>query len=182
MSGLQLAVEPGKRISELTAAERDRLLERGRARDGVVMQSVSELIAAVRQDGDAALREQAFRFDGVHELNIEVPRTLWRKALAGLDARVRAGLEAAAANIATFHRAQLPDTIEIEPQPGLKLGRRADPLERVAVYARAGWQSRVSEQRADGRGARAGGRRARGGRVFAGWRAGPAARRRAGRV
>ena len=138
MSGLQLAVAQGRRISELTADERARLLDRGRAQDAAVTRSVSELIDAVRRDGDAALREQAFRFDGVHQLRIEVPRVLWRQALDELDPAVRAGLQTAAANIATFHRAQMPETIEIEPQPGLKLGRRADPLERVAVYAPGG--------------------------------------------
>lgn len=138
MSGLQLAVAQGRRISELTADERARLLDRGRAQDAAVTRSVTELIDAVRRDGDAALREQAFRFDGVHQLRIEVPRALWRQALDELDPAVRAALQTAAANIATFHRAQLPETIEIEPQPGLKLGRRADPLERVAVYAPGG--------------------------------------------
>jgi histidinol dehydrogenase len=138
MSALALAIAQGKRISELSADERRKLLDRGRAQDSSVTQSVAQLIEAVRDRGDAALREQAFRFDGVHQLNIEVPRTRWQEALDGLAAPVRVALETAAANIATFHRAQLPATIEMEPQPGLRLGRRADPLERVAVYAPGG--------------------------------------------
>jgi histidinol dehydrogenase len=67
-----------------------------------------------------------------------VPRDRWREALRGLDPELKRALDTAAANIAAFHRAQLPESLEIEPQPGLRLGRRADPLARVAVYAPGG--------------------------------------------
>jgi histidinol dehydrogenase len=51
---------------------------------------------------------------------------------------VRGALELAARNIAVFHGAQLPAGLEMEPVPGLRLGRRADPLRRVGVYAPGG--------------------------------------------
>lgn len=135
---IELAVPTGTRIGNLSAAQREKLFLRGRAQNAGVMQSVAELVDAVRTRGDAALREQARRFDCVEDLEIEVPRAEWRKALDALPAELRSALETAAANIAAFHRAQLPPLIEIEPQPGLKLGRRADPLQRVAVYAPGG--------------------------------------------
>jgi histidinol dehydrogenase len=47
-------------------------------------------------------------------------------------------MERAAANIETVHRSELPDPIEIEPEPGIRLQRRADPLGRVGVYAPGG--------------------------------------------
>ncbi|HEY0674115.1 MAG TPA: histidinol dehydrogenase [Longimicrobiales bacterium] len=134
----ELAIPAGVRLAELTEAQRARLFQRGRAQDADVRRSVAQLIEAVRTRGDEALREQARRFDRVEALMIEVPRARWRAALEEMDATVRAGLELAADNIATFHRAQLPATLEIEPRPGLKLGRRADPLDRVAVYAPGG--------------------------------------------
>ena len=138
MSAVDLAIPAGTRVDQLMEAEKQLLFDRGRTQDASVMRTVTDLIDEVRTRGDEALRDQAKRFDGVDNLVLEVPRKLWREALESMNAEVRAGLELAASNIATFHRAQLPEPIEIESRPGLKLGRRADPLERVAVYAPGG--------------------------------------------
>jgi histidinol dehydrogenase len=138
MKRLQFAIPAGTRVSELSQNERRQMFERGRAQSADVIKTVQQLIEAVRSNGDAALREQAHRFDGVDDLTLEVPRALWREALDKMDGKVRDGLRLAARNIATFHEAQIPALLEIEPRPGLKLGRRADALERVAVYAPGG--------------------------------------------
>lgn len=138
MSVMQFAVPAGTRVSDLNAQERKRLLERGRALDARVTAEVATLINEVRVKGDDALREQAKRFDNVKDLAIEVPRASWRKALDQTELSLRDALALACDNIATFHKAQLPQPLEIEPIPGMKLGRRADPLERVAVYAPGG--------------------------------------------
>ncbi len=135
---MNYAIPAGTRINALTAAQSARLFERGRAQHQDVAASVSALIAAVRTHGDSALREQARRFDNVADLAIEVPRTEWHKALASMPVTLRAALETAAGNIAAFHEAQLPALLEVEVQPGITLGRRADALERVAVYAPGG--------------------------------------------
>lgn len=135
---MKLAVPAGKRLADLTAADRARLFDRGRAQDASVAEAVAEIIADVRARGDAALIDQAKRFDRVDDLVVEVPRAQWTRALEQMDAAVREGLELAASNIATFHRAQIPQVLEVEVQPGVVLGRRADPLERVAVYAPGG--------------------------------------------
>ncbi|HEY0304159.1 MAG TPA: histidinol dehydrogenase [Longimicrobiales bacterium] len=135
---VELAIPVGTSVSALDDGQCARLFVRGRAQDAGVARSVAGLIEDVRLRGDVALRDQARRFDGVEGLTIEVPRARWRAALAALEPALRSALETAAANIATFHRAQLPPLIEIEPRPGLQLGRRADPLERVAVYAPGG--------------------------------------------
>ena len=126
------------RIGELDEGERARLFDRGRASDPGVQQAVRAIIAAVRARGDAALRELALRFDGARLEGLEVPRAECERALAALDPAVRAALEQAARNIAAFHRAQLPQPLELEVVPGVRLGRRAEPLRRVGVYAPGG--------------------------------------------
>jgi len=126
------------RLDAVTAEQRARVFDRGRATDADVERSVRGILVDVRERGDAALRDMAAQFDGVRLDAIEVPRAEWDRALRELDAEVRAALELAVENIATFHRAQLPDALEIEPRPGMKLGRRADPLRRVGVYAPGG--------------------------------------------
>ncbi|HET9984920.1 MAG TPA: histidinol dehydrogenase [Longimicrobiales bacterium] len=126
------------RLAELTAEEEALLLNRGRASDPEVEAAVRALIDNVRRRGDAALREQALRFDRASLESLEVPREAWDEALEGLEPAARAALEQAADNIAAFHRAQLPPPLEVEVTPGVRLGRRAEPLERVAVYAPGG--------------------------------------------
>ncbi|CAN5727118.1 hypothetical protein BH23GEM9_BH23GEM9_13340 [soil metagenome] len=126
------------RLEALSTDDRTRLFDRGRAADPAIEQAVREMIEDVRVRGDDALRELALRFDGIRLDALEVPRAACIRALAELDAGLRAALEQAASSIETFHRAQLPGTLEIEPVSGLRLGRRADPLRRVGVYAPGG--------------------------------------------
>src|SRR6185437_5759593 len=96
------------------------------------------IIGRVRARGDDALRELASELDGVALADLAVPRELRIRALATLDTSVRQALEHAAANIREVHRAFLPRTSEIEVEPGVVVGRRADPLDSVGVYAPGG--------------------------------------------
>jgi histidinol dehydrogenase len=126
------------RLDALTPESRRRLLERGGASDTATEAAVRRIIEDVRARGDEALRDFAERFDGVRLNALEVPRRTWDDALHALEPEVRAALEVAADRIAAFHRAQLPAPLEIETEPGVRLGRRADPLRRVGVYAPGG--------------------------------------------
>jgi histidinol dehydrogenase len=125
-------------IGALDAGDLDRLLARGRSTDPDVARSVSATIADVRARGDDALRDAVRRFDGVQHPVLEVPAAELRAAVEGLDPDFRAALETAAAAIAAFHKAQLPEPLEVQAGPGLRLGHRPDPLRRVGVYAPGG--------------------------------------------
>ncbi len=103
-----------------------------------VSAQVTVLLARVRAEGDAALRAFAAEFDGVTLEALEVPREACRAALAALAPLLRAALERAAANIARAHRAFLPQPLEVEVEPGVRIGRRPEPLARVGVYAPGG--------------------------------------------
>lgn len=136
---------PIRRLADLGRGDLDALLVRGRLGDPDVVDTVTALIAEVRADGDAALRAQTARFDGVEPGagpagtgGLEVPRAAWDEALASLDPALVAALEAAADAIRSFHGAQRPTPLEVELAPGLVLGRRPDPLRRVGVYAPGG--------------------------------------------
>jgi histidinol dehydrogenase len=125
-------------LAELGAAEQAAIFDRGRAGHPDVAARVREIIDDVRERGDDALRALAQRFDGATLESVEVPAAVCKAALDGLDPAVRAALESAATAIATFHRAQLPAALEIETHAGVRLGRRAEPLRRVGVYAPGG--------------------------------------------
>jgi histidinol dehydrogenase len=126
------------RLADITPAMRATLFARGRASDPAVEQAVRSIIADVRTRGDAALSDLAQRYDGVQLSALEVPPATCEKALRTLDTDVRDALAQAMANIAAFHRAQLPAPLEMETAQGVRLGRRADPLRRVGVYAPGG--------------------------------------------
>jgi histidinol dehydrogenase len=125
-------------ISSLTANDRMKLLNRGRAQDPDVARQVAAIVEGVRRNGDAELHQLALRFDGVALSALEVPRARWVEALEAMDPTVRSALEQAADAIRAFHAAQLPQPLEIEVQRGVRLGRRAEALRSVAVYAPGG--------------------------------------------
>src|SRR5690606_8853043 len=91
-----------------------------------------------RVRGDEALRDLALRYDNVAPAGLEVPRTEWERALRTIDPDVRTALERAARAIVSWHRAQLPRELDVTQPSGLRLGRRAQALERVGVYAPGG--------------------------------------------
>ena len=125
-------------IGTLTPVERSRLCDRGLDASSGVRETVAAILARVRGGGDAALRELARELDGVTLESLEVPRARWIAALDSLDGDTVRALERARDNIARAHAAWMPATVEVETEPGVIIGRRADPLSRVGVYAPGG--------------------------------------------
>ena len=125
-------------IGRLSPDERAAMLDRGLAAGQGVRARVSSLIDRVRRRGDEALREMARDLDGVELAALEVPRAAWDRALETMNGAVVAAMERARDNIARAHTAWLPVPVEVETEPGVIVGRRADPLGRVGVYAPGG--------------------------------------------
>ena len=133
-----LALRYCGRISDLAASAYRQLCDRSTSSDPAIRERVATIIADVRARGDAALRELAVRYDGVSLESLEIPRHDWLRALDDLDADVRRAMERSARNIAYVHAASRPVPVECEPEPGVIVGRRPDPLARVGVYAPGG--------------------------------------------
>jgi histidinol dehydrogenase len=125
-------------LRALSDADRAQLLDRVPASDDMVRTTSEAIIDVVRRDGDTALISLAREYDKVRLKSLEVPREAWRDALRALDPSLRAAMERAATNIRAVHSAQLPQRIEMCPEPGVTVGRRPDPLHRVGVYAPGG--------------------------------------------
>lgn len=125
-------------VGALTPEQERILFDRSTARDRRVAAGTAAIIEAVRTRGDAALLELAAQFDRVELTALEVPKDRWTEARARLDPAVDLALQRAARNIATVHEAFRPGRTEVSPEPGIRIGRRPDPLERVGVYAPGG--------------------------------------------
>lgn len=125
-------------LAALATDTRRAIVDRSSTTDPTVRERTAALIGQVRDRGDDALREFARTFDRVDLASLEVPRAEWDAALAALDPQLRASLERAARNIAAVHAAFRPVETVCSPEPGITVGRRPDPLQRVGIYAPGG--------------------------------------------
>ncbi len=125
-----------KRVAALSDAEERALFERD-AGVAEIRDDVRDIVAAVRADGDDALRVFSREFDGAEVEEFEVSDRAAR-AYDEVPGDVRDAIETAVANVREFHEAQMPADWREEFSPGRELGRRFRPVERVGVYAPGG--------------------------------------------
>ena len=119
-----------------TVAEAIRALAPGGAS---VRAAVEEIVAAVRDGGDAALRAYAERFDRLRPgADVRVAAHELDAAVAALRPDVRRGLEVGMANIAAVAGASLGDDAELTLPQGQRILVRELPVRRAAVYAPGG--------------------------------------------
>ncbi len=125
-------------LTSMSDDDRRALLDRGTSADAGVRTATAAIIDRVRREGDIALLELARSFDNAQLTSIELPRQEWLRASDRIAPALRRSMSRAAENIARVHRALVPTSIETEPEPGILIGRRPDPLGRVGVYAPGG--------------------------------------------
>lgn len=125
-------------IADLDAHDARILFDRGFTIDPLLRDRVSAILARVWEERDAALRGLARELDGVDVDELEVPRDRCARALTALEPALRRVLQRAADNISRVHRAIPVASMKVEPEPGVTIERRPEPLERVGVYAPGG--------------------------------------------
>lgn len=113
-----------------------------RAQDsvGAIEDTVREIIAQVRARGDAAVREYSLKFDRQDTPVLEVGMEARLHAVAGLDDQTRQDTEFAIERVRAFAQAQLATVLplEVEALPGLHLGHRVIPVQRIGAYVPGG--------------------------------------------
>lgn len=113
------------------------LLSPQRTRDTATERRVAEIVSAVRRGGDRVLVRYARDLDGLTG-SIEVSRDEMRLAAREVPAPVRAAIRAAARNIRTVARRQVPRGWRARVAPGVTVEQRVVPLDRVGCYVPAG--------------------------------------------
>lgn len=101
-------------------------------------ESVSLLLADVRERGDAALRDITLRFDGPRMERFEVNAEEFAAAEAAVSPELRVAMEQAAQRIEAFHRAGIAQPYAVETAPGVVCERIIRPIARVGLYVPAG--------------------------------------------
>jgi histidinol dehydrogenase len=103
-----------------------------------VDRAVDEILAAVRDRGDAALLEYTARFDGFTgaAAGLAITEAEWRAD--ALAPETLGALAYAAARIERYHRERLPGSWRIIDEHGSELGQEVRPLARVGLYVPGG--------------------------------------------
>ncbi len=102
---------------------------------------VEEILADVRQRGDAALMEYTARFDRMQAASMEelqVSQSRLQDALNSLPPEQRQALESAAQRVRIYHEKQQQDSWQYQEADGTVLGQKVTPLDRVGIYVPGG--------------------------------------------
>ena len=102
-----------------------------------VTAAVADILANVRARGDEAVRGYSAKFDG-YDGDFAVSESEWEEGAKKCDPYLYKVMEEARANIADFHRRQIPQGFEVEKENGIILGQKVTPLERVGIYVPGG--------------------------------------------
>lgn len=105
-----------------------------------VTEAVQEIITGVTDRGDSALFEYTERFDGVTRDRLAVSDAEIEEAHHELTTSERDAIDQTIANVRSFHEEQFQHFQEFEREfrPGMHLGQRIVPIQRVGTYIPGG--------------------------------------------
>ena len=112
--------------------------------DPELLKTVDQIIADVRQHGDAHVLKLTQQFDRhpAHQFSdLELSQEQLKAAFDGLTTEVREALEMAANRVREFHQAQKQDGWTYVDALGNTLGQKVTPLDRVGIYVPGGLAS-----------------------------------------
>lgn len=122
----------------LTLRDIRRITKRDQAESEDIRKAVEAILADIEQRGDAAVREYTKRFDGVDLDSFLVSPEEIDHAVDIVGPDFMAILEEAAANIRAYHERQVEKTWIDTFRPGVRLGAKFTPIQRVGVYVPGG--------------------------------------------
>jgi histidinol dehydrogenase len=115
-----------------------RIRERGAGKDRRADAAVAEILEAVRQNGDEAVREYTEKFDGAVPEKTEIAKDEFREIASRCDPAFLGALERAAENIRDFHSRQKQQSWFTTDERGVMMGQRVRGLSRVGIYVPGG--------------------------------------------
>ncbi len=111
------------------------------ATDSAVQNTVSEILAAVKAKGDAAVLEYTTRFDRLNVADmaaLELSQDELQAALGKLPLRLEQALRRAAERVRVYHEKQRQESWTYTEADGTVLGQQITALDRVGLYVPGG--------------------------------------------
>ena len=99
---------------------------------------VADILYNVRKNGDKAVLAYCAKFDKAELDTLEVSKQEMEEALNQVEPEFLKILAEAAANIRAFHSRQVRNSFVIADKPGIVLGQKVTPIEKVGVYVPGG--------------------------------------------
>ena len=99
---------------------------------------VADIIADVRQNGDAALLKYCEKFDKAVLTSLQVTAEEINEAVSLVEPKFLDILEKAAANIRKFHEKQVRNSFLINDENGIVVGQKVIPVDRAGLYVPGG--------------------------------------------
>lgn len=100
--------------------------------------TVSNILADIKANGDAAVRRYEEKFDHVQLNSLAVSEEEIDEAWTIVPDELREAIELAHANISSFHKAQLFNGVKVETAPGVTCWQKSVPIEKVGLYIPGG--------------------------------------------
>jgi histidinol dehydrogenase len=125
------------RILQSNEVERAEILAREEFQSGVE-EAVQKIIADVRKNGDEALLRYTKEFDGAELKKLEISPVELDWGFRQADPQLVEILYMAAERIVAFHQKQMRNSFLINEEPGVLMGQKVIPLERVGLYVPGG--------------------------------------------
>ncbi len=126
------------KIIKLEDQEDQKVFQRSKLDAESVMGTVENILSAVKENGDIAIRQYTEKFDMADLKVLRVDDEVINNSLLNLDDKLINALKKAADNIAKFHKAQIPDEWMIEVDEGVMAGQVIRPLDSVGCYIPGG--------------------------------------------
>jgi histidinol dehydrogenase len=123
---------------QITPALIAELLPRAAVSIESVADTVSQIIAEVRQNSLEALDAQAERFDGLKNVSFRVPKEVLVEALNQLDKPLREAIETAITRVRAVSMATMPASVRVELDEGAIVEQLFIPVDSVGLYVPGG--------------------------------------------
>jgi histidinol dehydrogenase len=127
-----------KNTKNLTKKDLDTLLNRADSDLAQAETTVRGILQDIQKNGDTALTAYTKKFDCSFPRPLKVTVEALKEALEACDPDLLATIKEAADNIRAFHQEQVEETWWTQPRPGVKLGQKITPLDRVGLYIPGG--------------------------------------------
>jgi len=99
---------------------------------------VQEVLDAIQEKGDQAVKDYTLSFDQVNLSSIQLNEDQINQIASTLDSHVKKAIEVAKINIEKFHQTQLQKVEKIETMPGVWCWRKSIGIEKVGMYIPGG--------------------------------------------